>query len=202
MENLPENTSPTQIPKWLIIAGVIVIFFLLLLLGWWAYNRLFQTQTAIENQNTNGWTDYTSQKCKYQVSYPPAWYIYTDAEQEDLAAVLITSSPVQSETVSINEARVQIGCSSFDSFLTSKIVVDDLNVRYQGKGFSISPIQQTTMGGKIAYYQTVSSNQTGSLKEYYIFPANNRVVIINIVPLNSSQIDMAETVLKKIIFLD
>jgi len=127
MENLPENTSPTQIPKWLIIAGVIVIFFLLLLLGWWAYNRLFQTQTAIENQNTNGWTDYTSQKCKYQVSYPPAWYIYTDAEQEDLAAVLITSSPVQSE------------------------VVDDLNSNRIIKGILYFPCQQSC-----CYYQYCS----------------------------------------------
>jgi len=212
----PPPLQKSKLPRWLIVAGILTVLVLTFSFGlWWFYRNLNQNQpvspqetdrpfiyTESQQSTDRNWSQYTSQKCKYQISYPSAWYIYTDAEQEDLATVLITSGTVQSETVSINEARIQIGCSPFDSSLAPKIVVDDLNARYQGEGFSISPIQQTTIGGKIAYYQTVSSNQTVSLKEYYIFPTNNHVVIINIVPLNSSQIDIAETVLKKIIFLD
>lgn len=206
----PPLTIETPLPSnpnrrnWLILLAIAIIAIFLLILSfvvWQIYQSSNQAGIS-PTQDANGWEEYTSQKCKYQISYPPTWYVYTDAEQEDLATVLITSSLVQSETVSINEARVQIGCSSFDSSLTPKIVVDDLNTRYQGKDFNISLIQQTIIGGKIAYYQTISSNQTGLLKEYYIFPTNNRVIIVNIVSLDSSQIDIAETVLEKIIFLD
>jgi len=206
-----EPQKPIWFNKWLIITIVVTVILFLLLLGWWLYQFSGRTQSSVQdagNQTAptdfsdiaDDWRSYISQKCRYQISYPPAWSIYTEAEQEDLAAILIASSPIEDEAVTAKDVRIQIGCSLIDSALTPKTVVDDLNTRYQGKGFVLSSVQMTTISGKTAYFQTVSSPQTGTLKEYYIFPTSNRVTIVNIVPSNSHQIDTAELILNKIIF--
>lgn len=185
---------------------------LFLLFSWWLYQISQRTQSipTQEADNravitgfsniTDTWKVYASQNCRYRISYPPDWHIYTEAEQEDLSTILISSSQIQNETIAPKEVRIQIGCSSIDAALDTKTVVDDLNTRYQGKDFTLSEVQKATVAGKPASVQIVSSSQAGTLKEYYVFPTSGRVIIVNIVPSNSVQINTADSILNRIVF--
>jgi len=202
--------QPTRFPKWLVIALIVIALLTLSLTGWWAYNRFFSQKQTVstqetdrpfvfdaDNQRSADSVTYTSQKCRYQINYPQNWQIYTQAEQEETGAVLIASSQVQSETVSTNEVRIQLGCADTDPSLSPQTIVNNLNSRYQGKNATLSQVKSTIIGGKTAFYQTITP---GPVEEYYIFPTTSRVIIINITPTNSTQIETARDTIQKLIF--
>lgn len=210
----PKKTSKSpSISKWVLITLIAFSVMLLSLGGWWLYNQYLatpnQTQTETDRPfnlptqqpaKPSDWTQYTSQKCRYQISYPSSWYIYTQAEEEETGAILIASNQVQGEIAAINEVRVQIGCSAVDPNITIQTAINNLKARYQEQSITLSQTKTTTIAGKTAYYHTLTPNLGNPSKEYYIFPTTSRIVIINIIPANSNQLETAKSVLQTLTF--
>ncbi len=203
-----------KLSKWKILAIIAVPVILVFSLGfWWLYSNLKPGQPGyfpqINKRSTapgieqdikqeKDWSSYTSQGCQYQLSYPDDWHIYTEAEQQETAPILIASHSIQGQETSSTEVRIQIGCIDIDQNQNHQTIIEHLNERYQNENANISELQPTVIDNESAYFQTVTFPQSKPIKEYFVFPGETQVLIINIVPANSTLLDDAETIIQKL----
>lgn len=211
--------------NWKLITVLAILLILTFSLGFWLirhnlnqnqlitlpqrYNQKSQTITSFPTntffptkaeEKSNNRTEYINQACQYQLAYPKSWYFYNQAEKEETNTILIASEQVKNENISSNEVRIQIGCVNIDPNMEHKTIINNLNTRYQAPAVRISELKPTLLNNKTAYYQTISSSEINPIKEYFIFPDKNQLIIINIIPANSKKLKMAENIIKSISF--
>ena len=219
----PETKNPwyDRVPEWIMIAMIVLLILLLTIGAWWIYNiqskgpRLSSSasstfvtkeeepveQSFVQQSSVNptaDWKSYTSQKCGYQIKYPPSWYIFTDAEKEDGGVILISSRQIEAETTSKNELRLQVACSDVDSSTTITGIVNSLNSRYESKNAVLQQPQQFLINGKIVFGQRVFFSANDPVQEYYVFPTNNRVLVLNFTPADSDYVDTISLMLSSL----
>ncbi len=201
-----------SLPTWLIIVSITLVCLVVTFSGWLVITTYFQKEPLMQEKNNStdystdaeqeiAWVEYQSQVCNYSIKYPETWSVYTQAEQEETGTVLFSSIPIKGEeSLTSRMVRVQIACSSVDPNLSRQEIIQYLNSRYQEESISAEQEILTIDNVESVYRQEVTPAQASSFEEYFVFPSVDTVVIVNISPANSAQIDTARAVLQTLSF--
>ncbi len=189
----PQNNKTLRIT--LISLASLAIFTLIAFIVWYFFIRstiksgppasssIINTQTTpITPNSTNDWKTFTDTKCKYQIKHPQSWYIYDQAQDEETNTILLSSKPITTQTINQDQSKITIGCNSTNPDLTNQQVAQLLAQRFDS--YSSSNLNQTTINNQSAYQYI---NNSESLTEYYFFPQDSSVIIVNITPIQNTQ---------------
>ena len=161
------------------------------------------TPTPTVEDQTKDWKTYTNDKCGYLLKYPPFWNLSPEPESGAIGAAMIYSYKEGDGLEGNDWLKVQIGCGTLEPDEEPRTALDRLNARDSGYGIpQITSIEQTNVGGKLAYKQTVVPPVGESVLEYYIFYKDGTVLNVGFTPSETTLTGAVDQILSTFKFLD